>query len=53
MQTPGTKEHGPLFAELHAHLNIFLAKNDVGRMGMDMILTLELIYEGQKDSLSF
>ena len=26
VQTPGTKEHGSLFAELYAHLNIFLAK---------------------------
>ena len=33
MQTPGTNEHGPLFAELHTHLNIFLAKM-TGRMGM-------------------
>ena len=49
MQTPGTKKHGPLFAELHAHLN---CQNDVGRMGRDMILTLELICEGQEDSLT-
>ena len=31
MQTPGTKEHGSLFAELHAH---FFCQNDVGRLGM-------------------
>ena len=34
MQTPGTKEHGPLFAELHAHLNIFLAKVTKAEWGM-------------------
>ena len=50
MQTPGTKEYGPLFAELHAHLKYFSCQNDVGRM---VTLTLELICEGQEDSLSF
>ena len=43
MQTPDTKEHGPVFAELQAHFNILL----------DVILTLEPICEGQEDSLSF
>ena len=34
--------YGPLFAELHTHLNIFLANNYyVGRMGMGSDLTLE------------
>ena len=53
MQTPGTKEHGPQFAELHAHLNIFLAKMTYAEWEWDTILTLELICEGQEDSLSF
>ena len=31
MQTPGTKEHDPLFAEPHTH---FSCQNHIGRMGM-------------------
>ena len=28
MQTPDTKEHGPVFAELQAHFNILLTRQN-------------------------
>ena len=50
MQTPDTKEHGPVFAELQAHFNILLTRQN-GDLDC-RILTAELICEGQEDFLS-
>ena len=40
MQTPDTKEHGPVFAELHLHLNILLTRQN--GMGYDLDYTADL-----------
>ena len=47
MQTPDTKEHSPVFAELQARFNILLTRQNGN--GIIMILTAELICEGQED----